>query len=289
MLLCKLFFYSYLNPSMFCLVCQRMRELNPDGTIKDVQSFFQEHGISVGTVLIRKADKSKCKVAKILLDTINVVSLDSKAEASIATSEIMQGLWSRCKDTPHEQEKELHGKIYRAPMFLHLMTASKLHAKLCDLAVQHDAGLNGIKMSMKPRSVIATKSFEKHKLVLVPWSHKVFFGKEEPKNCLKLQVPFEFADVEFWVKPIGGGAKTDDDIVVPYWFLSTDSSDFNMEIFWVKCDDFKLPVARNIRAIKLDETLKLAGAESKVAVEPLFDSHASGHSNDKHPKKARKS
>jgi hypothetical protein len=40
----------------------RMRELNVDGGLKTAQLFFQEKGIVVGTVLVRKSDKIKCRV-----------------------------------------------------------------------------------------------------------------------------------------------------------------------------------------------------------------------------------
>ena len=266
-----------------------MRELNADGTIKNVHAFFQEHGIAVGAVISRKADKAKCRISEILFDTIKVVSLDSKDEASIPTGEVLQGLWSRCRETSDgSDEKDLKAKVAAAASFTHIMTATQLHSKLCEIAVQHDAVLGGINMSMKPKSVITTKNFEKHKLVLVPWSNKVIFGPEEPKNSLKLHVPFELADVVFWVKPWVVPPKSEGDIVVPYWFMSTDSADFNMEVHWVKCDDFKLPVARNIRALKSGEPLVLAGLQSKGTVTPLFGASVSSVEAKPH-KKSRKS
>ena len=267
-----------------------MRELNADGTIKNVDAFFQEHGISKGAVLVRKADKAKCRIVEILLDTIKVVSLDAKDEASIPTREVLQGLWSRYRETVDgSDEKELHAKIAAAPFFESIMTSTQLHSRLCDLAVQHESVLEGVKMHMKPKSVLATKNFDKHKLVLVPWSNKVLFGPEEPKQSLKLQVPFELSNSAFWLKPWVVPPKSDNDIVVPYWFMSTDSTDSNMEVWWVKCDDFKLPVARNTRAIKSGEPLVLAGLQSKGTVAPLFGSVSSGSADSKPPKKQRKS
>ena len=267
-----------------------MRELNADGTIKNVDALFQERGISIGAVLVRRSDKAKCRIVGLLLDTIKVVSLDAKEEASIPTSEVLQGLWSRCLETSDgSDDKDLHGKVATSHSFIYISTATKLHSYLCDLAVQHDAVLGGIKMCMKPKSVIATKNFEKHKLVLVPWSNKVMFGDEERKGSLKLNVPFELAGKVFWVNPLVVAPKSDDDIVVPYWFMSTDSADFNMEVSWVKFDDFKLPVARNIRAIKSGDSLVLAGSQSKGTVTPLFGSSSSMNADNKPPKKARKS
>ena len=247
-----------------------MRELNEDGSLKNAQLFFQEKGIVVGTVLVRKSDKIKCRVNAISADVISVESVDSAGNfADVKAADVLQGLWSRCqwKDTP--DAKAVVPKVSSAPGFSQIMTAVGLQFKLCILATQHETVLNGVKVSLKPKCVTSSKSFDKNKLVLVPFVPKVMVCSDDPpKNAIKLMA--SSTDVSYFLKPSSTVPKTDDDMVIPFWFMETHASDFNMEIHWVKMDEYKLPVARNIRPIKDDEHLVLSISEPQVLAEPLF-------------------
>lgn len=247
-----------------------MRELNPDGTIKNIQAYYEEYGISIGSTLMRKSDKSKCKVIALFADKCQVSSLDSKSQAYIPIQEVLQGQWSRCQDDEN-RDIEYTPKVAKASLFELSRIATELHEKLCALAVEHDSCLSGIKISGKPKGIVAVSNFQKHKLVLVPWSFKVFGGREAPKNSLQLSVPFEHTSNQYWIKPLTAAPKSNDEVVVPYWFMSTHSSDFNMEVFMMKCDDYKIPVARNIRPITQGEPLVLEGLQSHEAASSLFE------------------
>ena len=235
-----------------------MRELNVDGSLKNAQLFFQEKGIVVGAVLVRKSDTIKCRVKAISADMISVESVDSAGDfADIKPVDVLQGLWSRCqwKDTP--DAKAVVPKISVVPCFSQIMTTVGLQFKLCTLATQHETVLKGVKVCFKPKCVTSSKSFEKNKLVLVPFVPKVMFCSDDPpKNAIKLMASSD--GVSYFLKPANTVPKTDDDMVIPFWFMETHTSDFNMEIHWVKMDEYKLPVARNIRPIKDDEHLVLS-------------------------------
>jgi hypothetical protein len=248
-----------------------MRELSPDGTIKDMTSLLKEQGFVVGAYIVRKSDKTQCMVKEITADSVVLEGVGSPGIVSLPFDTALQGQWSRYNPKHVESQQAVSPRVSTSGWFLNLNLSTTLHLKMCSLAVQHEAILSGLKVSLKPKAVVATKAFKKNKLVLVPFSSKVNFREDEAPSKSTLQIHVSSSKAFFWLQPMTSPPKGADDMIVPFWFVQTDPKDFNMEMHWVKIDDYKLPVARNTRSIKADEPLILLKAQDPKAVtEPLF-------------------
>ena len=127
-----------------------------------------------------------------------------------------------------------------------------------------------LKVHLKPsKQVVSGTAFDKGKLFLVPLCQRVLFSfKIDRIQDVRLSVKVAGSDAVFWLVPMGNAPK-EDNAISPFWFMSSHDQDHNMDIHMIKIDDFKLPVARNIKTIKAGDTLVMYKPKRVAHVEPL--------------------
>lgn len=273
--------------SLFHLDTLRMRELNLDGTVKDVACLMSELGFSIGSYAERKVDKSRGKI--ISISEVEVKLEVMSAPGVVATVPIKMFLdsqWVRFVPKPEKTIVSVTPQPILNDEFEAIRFSGLILQKMCDLAISHDTTARKVSVQLSPsKQVVAQSSFEKGKLVLVPVCAKVLHSfQQERSNESRVIAQVPKSSAIFTLVPYRNAAK-DDGCVAPFWFMAASSEDYNMEMTVVKSDgDIRLPVARNIKPIKEGDSLVLF-KKKRVADPLVVDSVSSSSRPPAGPKK----
>ena len=281
-------FRSPVLASSLSILRLRLRELNSDGSLKDVLTLVFEQGFQIGCHVERKSDKSKGQIVAMAPDMIKLEVAGSPGLlASVPTSTFLQGMWTKYTPKPSPTEVSFALASTNATLKIQQKCAA-IFQKMCDLTFQHESVASGLLFQIKPQKrTVAIKKFEKGKLILVPVCQKVAFKVGDPapsnhSNPLLLQVS-GFEGVHFWLVPFGNQVK-EDTFMAPYYHISQNHEGHNMEIHYQKYDDFKVPIAKNIKLVSEGDLIVLF--KEKVPQDaPLLD----GETGDSGAAKKRKS
>jgi hypothetical protein len=252
----------------------RMRELNSDGSIKDVCKLLASYGFNIGDTVERKSDKS---VGEILSVDDGKVKLKISGDvvAVVPVEAFMKRQWhvAANKNAPVEIKPTMH--IQQCQRFINNRIAAFISLELADLAAQHEHFLEDVEIHIKPkRGVKVTKPYAKGKLLIVPVCLKVIVGDKPPKSVIMVGVAT--VGSKFWLSPLPT-PKQADDIAAPFWFIGQDVENHNMEMFNVKASSnpqfvefhVQIPIARNSKALKAGDWLMFPKIQSDEPVEPL--------------------
>lgn len=246
-----------------------MRELNADGTMQNVEKLLQEQGFNVGDHVSRKAGNVRGKILEIVSDEVKVQMEETPdVVAKFSLASFLQNQWTHYKPKVHIGDVILTVLPSICPQFKSSSMSSAIHHAISTLTLQHQDVLKHLKIQLKPKAVVATKSFEKGKLVLVPSSFRVSHSNDRPsRQVLHITVPGY--DGFFWPAPMMFLPKDDAaGLVVPFWHVQTASDDIhNMEICWLKVDNgsFKVPVLKNIEGVRTGDVLVRARIDDDSA------------------------
>ena len=205
-----------------------------------------------------KAEKVKGTIVSMEADSVKLEVADANGViATVPTKSFLQG--SRSSYVPKPDPTEVNFSLPSGCESLKLQhVCSKIFQKVCELSFQHEAATQSLKFTIKPqKKVIALKKFEKNKLCLIPVCQRVSYkvGDHVPANLAAVRVA-DFPNVGFWLVPMGNSVK-EDNFMSPFWHLSHSHEGHNMELFNVKFDNFRIPVARNLKVIEAGDVLVL--------------------------------
>lgn len=151
---------------------------------------LQEQGFSAGDLVRRKADQVVAKIQGAQGDSVLLSIEDGlvSGQASVTIKSFLRGEWQKFT-APKEQEQELvehwNHSALKSTDFAVLILKSKILLSLHEQAAKHQATLQHLKLMLKPtKGVCSTRSFAKHKLVLVPTTTRVDVKQE---SCGKPQ------------------------------------------------------------------------------------------------------
>ena len=268
-------------------VTPRMRELNLDGTVKDVSCLMSELGFSLGSYAERKADKSRGKIISISEIEVKLEIMSAPGVvASVPIKMFLDSQWVRFAPKPEKTSVSVIPQPIMNDEFEAIRLSGLISQKMCDLVISHDATARKLSVQLSPsKQVVAQSSFEKGKLVLVPACAKVSYAfQQDRSNESRVIVQVRKSSAIFTLVPFRNAAK-DDGCVAPFWFTAASSEEFNMEMTVVKSSDgdICLPVARNIKPIKQGDSLVLF--KKKRVADPLVVETQSGSSKPPAPKK----
>ena len=267
-------------------VGERLRELNPDGSLKDPSILLLDMGFRPGAYCKRKTEKvaMECQVMSVQGKTVQLKELKSGGLLKIGTEDFMAGQWILFKPKagpecledltgmgPHDSEEfklalmiaDIHQEVHG------LVKSCDSHKMLSKLAIQ-----------IKPtKGIIAKATFPKGKLVLVPYSMKVITRKikaEPLQNAVRIVCP-AWKEREFWLANPNQWPKEsseDSGFISPVFCMqNTDEQDLaNMEVFLSgnKASKVRIPLYRNTKKIAIDDHLqisKVKNVESQIAAE----------------------
>ena len=262
---------------MFCSFLLRLRELNTDGTLKDVIGVLGvEFGITIGSHVERKGEKVKGRVLVIDKDNVRIELVGSSVVQLFPTHTFLSGQFTVF--TPKPDPTHI---VYDALSTIGDLSArrkcAQIFVRVMELALEHDKP-SSVKLQVKPhRQVIALNKFDKGKLTFVPVCSKVLHkdGDAPAASCVSVQVS-GCDGFHFWLSPFNVDPSSNP--VAPFWHIAHSDEGCNMEIHWVKFDDIKVkvPVARNTKSIVEGDYLILPKAKSAQ-----IDSADSKHSKKK--------
>jgi hypothetical protein len=262
-----------------------MRELNTDGTMKDVSSLLHEQGFHVGDHVHRKAGNIRGQIEEISADEVKVKLEDPPGViAKFPLVSFLQNQWLQYKPKVHAADVALTVVPSTCPQFSSCAAASAIHHAVSELTFQHESILQYLKIQLKPKAVVVTKSFEKGKLILVPTCLKVSYSVDRPaRQVIDILVPG--SKTFFWLTPMTGLPKTDEGChIVPFWHVQGVDEHHNMELVWLKVGDapFKVPVLKNNKQVKPGDALVRRSIGADTPTQATADA-------DPPPQKKRKS
>lgn len=266
---------------------QRMRELNVDGSVKDVACLMAELGFVVGGFAERKADKTKGKIVTMSDSEVKVEIIGAPGvSANVPLKLFLDAQWVSYTPKPQRPEVVVSPKSVLTDDFQAVRHGAMILQKMCELAILNDKAAQRLKVQFQPgKQVVSEVAFEKGKLILVPLCSKVVHSFQIDRSDNKVTAQVVNSKATFTLVPMGNAPK-DDGTVAPFWFMSSSSDDFNMELTHQKDGDFRLPVARNVKPIKPGDQLIVF--KPKKVVEPL-KTDAQAVTPEPPPKKKRKS
>ena len=266
-----------------------MRELNIDGTMKDVNGLLQEQGFRVGDHVARKAGNIRGQIEEILSEEVKVRLEDPQGViGKFPLVQFLQHQWSQYKPKVHVGDVVLTVVPSACPQFSSCAAASAIHHTVSELTLQHESLLQHLKIQLKPKAVVVTKSFEKGKLILVPTCLKVSHSVDRPARQV-VDIPVPGSSAFFWLSPMSVLPKTDEaGHIVPFWHVQAVDEHHNMELVWLKVGDapFKVPVLKNNKQVKPGDALV---RRSNVVENPTQANASESADPPPHPPKKRKS
>jgi hypothetical protein len=267
-----------------------MRELNPDGTLKDVDKLLASYGFNVGDTVERKADKSKGEIISADKQLVRL-RIAGDVVAAVPIETFLKRQWSVVAVKTTTVSIQPTVQIQKCTDFVKHRIASFISIELSNLALQHQELLQHTQILVKPKKgVQVTKAFAKGKLLLVPLSLKVMAGETPPKSAIV--APVQAGPLQFWLAPLPA-PKNADHIAAPFWFVQHDKED-NMEMFSVKASQasgvdpltVQIPIARNSKPLVAGDWLIFPQRVEVEHVDPLQPEPAQPVC--KRPKKAGK-
>ena len=140
----------------------RMRELNPDGSLRNAEDLLSDQGFVTDACVRRKADKLECAIKHIIGNQVQVQELHKKGLMKVSSDQFLSGAWSLF--TPRKEAEVLQElKIFGLSQSLEYQAAlmvAEIQKELDFLAKKHDADvvLEKLSLQMKPHKAKASLS-----------------------------------------------------------------------------------------------------------------------------------
>lgn len=306
-----------------------MRIYNQDGSLDGTHQLVKELGFVVGAHVTRKADKTFAQITGMADEYILLKMADADGEESNHKVHCRSFLKNEWKKYTPKKEVEYMSEFTRyygihQDEFVQMMIKHRIIEEMHDVGATFAMHDSDLQLEVRPsKGVIASKKFNKGKLVLVPVTCKITCtpeGKSTPPQNIVLGALVKNLKGEkmvFSLAPHVNLPKDDDDdkksdghgFICPFWFIefTDDPLKVNMEIFpdlkgydqtglryWEAKP--KIPAARNTRAIAENERLFLLKQKkdstksleviSRVATEPVPE-QGGGSAKAEPPKRRR--
>ena len=239
----------------------RMRELNPDGSLRNAEDLLKDQGFVIDTFVRRKADKLECQIKHIGGNQVQLEELHKKGLMKVSSDQFLSGKWhvfTPRKDVEVLQDLSVFGFSQSIEYQAALMVA-EIHKELEILQQKHDADgvLAKLTLQLRPHKALVVKE-KVSKLVLVPCTWKIVqrsSSQGDLANAVKVETAWNMDDRQFWLSSCVSLPKADDDassgkFCVSAFFLVNGSEEpdcINMEMFLSgsKTAKIRVPLLRN--------------------------------------------
>ncbi|CAE7669389.1 unnamed protein product [Symbiodinium sp. CCMP2592] len=235
-----------------------MRELNPDGTVKQPVTLLEDAGFKVGSWCRRKSDGQSGQIVACQGGKVQLKQADGNL-GKVVLDVFLGGDWSVFTPKPE-------------PV---LIPDATMMLDIFDLQAKHEANsmLARLHMHLKPqKKIVAIGKIPKMRLTLVPCSLQLKHGAKVPDDCF--EVFPAVGDVHFWSAPMLVLPKAEGDAGfanLAFMIQSTHEEDLaNMEVCYVRSQRMKeiqLPLLKNVREIAEGESLCIY--KEKIEVPPM--------------------
>lgn len=233
-------------------------------------------------MVMRKVDKFKARITDMKGDHAEIEMEDGSKFQLMARS-FLQGDWKLLKEKGSEM---VEIEDYRQRLVT-LQKESKviqikgeIMTKLTELEAKHDAVHEGLKITFRPRDVVATQSFAKGKLILVPCTTKIeeTIPDKNYSGVVALApqdgIPLHLSHCI--VPP--NEADFSKSVLSPFWCVRTSDKqkDCNMEIHTPTGSPCGIPIMRNTCPVKAMDVLIRYEPKRVKSPEPLIPVQGEG-------------
>ena len=156
-------------------VAERMRELNPDGSLKKQEQILADGGFQSGVAVRRRSDRLECEIKDVIVPVTQLRDLRSGGLLKVNACEFLSGEWTLFK-AKSEPEFLMNLSSCGPDQCLELVAAktiAEIHLEMHSLVQAHQQQklLKSLAVQLKPgKGLVSKASFPKTKLVLVPHS-----------------------------------------------------------------------------------------------------------------------
>ena len=186
---------------------QRMRELNPDGSLRNAQDLLGDQGFVLGACIKKKGEKFEGQITGLDGSSVTVKDLKSGGVLKVQARDMLCSGWITFK--PKADPESIASLQSMGPKknndFLAGRVIAEIHGAMHELVTTHDSqkALGGLSVQLKPsRALVSSEVFGKGKLILVPYSWKVLTRSPKPEpmaNAVQVQTKWKLDDREFWI------------------------------------------------------------------------------------------
>lgn len=254
---------------------ERMRELNPDGSLKNPSDLLADSGFVQDAFCRRRKDKMECVIMQAKAPHVQLKELKTGGLMKVSMDEFISGQWVVFKPKAEAQvldQLENFGPA-ASPDFQACSIVAAIHSEVARLVDHHssDEVSKSLQLQMKPfKSVIAKANFAKNKLALVPFTFKVLMRekKSDPvSGAVQVVVPsWKMDNREFWLVSCNQAPKEDDDgntltkgFISPFFAIAGQEEEdlVNMTSFMSGNSQsiVRFPVLKNSKAISAGDHL----------------------------------
>ena len=213
-------------------------------------------------MIMRKVDKLKARITDMKGDDHVTIEMEDGSKFQLMAKSFLQGDWKLMKEKGSETvEIEDYGPhlVINQREAKMMQIKGEIMTKLTELEAKHGAVHEGLKIAFRPRDVVATQSFAKGKLILIPCTTKI----EETipdKNYSGVVVLAPQDGIPLHLSHCivpPNEADFSKSVLSPFWCVRTSDKqkDCNMEIHTPTGSPCGIPIMRNACALKAMDVL----------------------------------
>ncbi|CAE7273220.1 unnamed protein product [Symbiodinium sp. CCMP2592] len=247
-------------------VQERLRELNPDGSLKNPIELLSAEGFIVGACIKKKGEKFEGQIGAMDDSNVTVKDLKSGGVLKVPARDLLNSGWMVFK--PKAEPESIAALQSMGPKknndFLAGLVIAEIHQAMHELVKTHDSQkiLEGLSLQLKPcRALVSQQVFGKGKLILVPYSWKVCTRSPKPEpmaNAVQVQTKWKLDDREFWLQscnslPKDSNPEVGKHFISPYFLVGScedeDSANMVQVMSGTVQSSVRIPMLKNSKEI----------------------------------------
>ena len=184
-----------------------MRELNPDGSLRNAQDLLKDQGFVHGACIKKKGEKFEGQITGLDGSSVTVKDLKSGGVLKVQAQDMLCAGWIVFK--PKAEPESIASLQSMGPKknhdFLAGQVIGEIYQVMHDLVSTHESHkvLGGLSLQLKPnKALVSNQVIPKGKMVLVPYSWRVLTRNpkgEAMANAVQVQTKWKLDDRELWI------------------------------------------------------------------------------------------
>ena len=261
---------------------QRMRELNPDGSLRNAEDLLGDQGFVLGACIKKKGEKFEGQITGLEGSVVTVKDLKSGGVLKVQARDMLCSGWITFKPKAEPESIEslqVMGPSTNADFMAGLLIA-QIHQTMHELVSTHKSQetLGGLSLQLKPcRGLLSQEVYAKNKLILVPYSWKVITRTPKPEpmaNAVQVQTKWKADDREFWIVscnhlPKDGTPEVQKDFVSPYFLVTSCEDEDSANMIQILSGNaqasIRIPLLKNTKEIAVGTFLHTLKVKAQSA------------------------
>ena len=259
---------------------QRMRELNPDGSLRNAQDLLSDQGFVLGVCIRKKGEKFEGQITGLDSSSVTVKDLKSGGVLKVQAKDMLYAGWTIFK--PKAEPESIESLQCMGPKtnadFMAGLLIAQIHQTMHELVSTHKSHETLGGLSVKPcRGLVRQEVYGKNKLILVPYSWKVITRTPKPEpmpNAVQVQTKWKADDREFWIVsckhlPKDGTPEVQKDFVSPYFLVTSCEDEDSANMIQILSGNaqasIRIPLLKNTKEIAIGTFLHTLKVKAQSA------------------------